>query len=159
MPETEQILGASSFEWPEISSDIERSRFELAKAFSDAIEPAANPGDFKESFEESIASAVRVICRALDRVATVQDKDRKTSESIVRLAAKTWLESCSQRYRLIVTVPHGSGDILSNSGSHEGSLRLIVRPELTRYGDSQGKDLMRGEPLAGWKGQVEIYDQ
>jgi hypothetical protein len=106
-----------------------------------------------------VAKAMDAICSTLLKVATIQAKDRKSLESIVRLAGRVWLESCSQRYRLIVILPHGSGDILSYVASNHDSLELVVRPDLKRYGDSQGKGLMRGEPLASWKAQIETYPQ
>jgi hypothetical protein len=155
--ETKQRLGASAFDWPDIPLDVERARFENAKAFMDAVEPSAMHSGLKDSFEDAIAGTVSTICREIEKVATAQAKDEKLLESIVRLAAKTWLESCSQRYRLVVIVSQGSGNMLSYCTPRDDSIRLVVRPDLMRYGDSQGKDLMRGESLAGWKGLVETY--
>lgn len=122
----------------------------------DAVGSSAS-GNVKESFERSVTAVVNSIIRALERVAAVQAKDRRGLETVVRLAGKIWLESCSQRYRLVVVLSHGSGDILSLPGAFQGALKLIVRPDLKRYGDSQGKHLTRGEPVAGWKGLLETY--
>jgi hypothetical protein len=124
-----------------------------------AVEPSASHSGLKASFEASVTSVTDAICLALLKVVTVQEKDRKNLENVVRLAGKIWLESCSQRYRLIVVLQHGSGDILSRMSADEDNLKLVIRPDLKRYGDSHGKGLMRGEPLAGWKGQVETYPQ
>ncbi|KAH7095167.1 hypothetical protein FB567DRAFT_21848 [Paraphoma chrysanthemicola] len=151
--------GASSYHWPDVPPDIERTRFEAAKAFLDAVDPSAGDSAAKKSFEASIISTMDAICRALVQVATVQAKDRKRLEGVVRSAAKTWLESCSQRYRLIVVLPEGSSRILTSAFVDDGALSLVVRPDVKRYGDSYGKDLMRGEPLAGWKGFTENYGQ
>jgi len=123
----------------------------------DAVGSSATSSGLKESFERSVTAVMNSISRALERVAIVQAKERRSLETIVRLAAKIWLESCSQRYRLVVVLSHGSGDILSSTSSFDGTLRLIVRPDLKRYGDSQGKHLTRGEPVAGWKGLLETY--
>lgn len=151
--------GQSPHEWPDVAGDVERDRYETAKAFLDTIESSTNEGGCKDSFEESIANAVSAMTRELEKVASLKIREEKSLESIVRLAAKTWLESCSQRYRLVVITTHGSGDILSYGTPQPSGLKLIIRPDLKRYGDSQGKDLMRGEPLAGWKGSVESYPQ
>ena len=145
--------------WPDLSVDVERTRFETAKVFMDAMEPSAGHSRLKSSFEASLTSLMDAICRDLLKVATIQSRDRTSLESILRLAGKIWLESCSQRYRLIVILPPGSGNILSYMGTDDNTLRLVVRPDLKRYGDSQGKGLMRGESLAGWKGLMETYPQ
>ncbi|KAH7085512.1 hypothetical protein BKA63DRAFT_19165 [Paraphoma chrysanthemicola] len=151
--------GASSYHWPDVPSGIERTRFEAAKAFLDAIDPSAGDSVAKKSFEVSIIATMDAICRSLVQVATVQAKDRKRLEGVVRSAAKIWLESCSQRYRLIVVLPEGSSRILTSAFIDDDPLSLVVRPDVKRYGDSHGKDLMRGEPLAGWKSFTENYGQ
>ncbi|KAJ4365714.1 hypothetical protein N0V83_008334 [Neocucurbitaria cava] len=125
----------------------ERSRYESAKAFLGAIEPSAPQGRLKEGYEEAVKTAVSAICRALDKVAIVEAREQKILEGILRLSAKIWLEFCSQRYRLMVVMSKGSGDILTSMGSATGSLSLIVRPDLKRYGDSQGRDLERASQI------------
>ncbi|KAF1843892.1 uncharacterized protein K460DRAFT_153712 [Cucurbitaria berberidis CBS 394.84] len=147
----------SPYEWPNVPVELERSRYESAKAFLGAIDPSAAPGRLKDGYEETVTTAVNAVWRALQRVATVEAKNRKILEGILRLSAKVWLELCSQRYRLIVNLSNGSGDVLTSMRTDTGSLILIVRPDLKRYGDSQGKDLERGEAVAGWKSLVETY--
>jgi hypothetical protein len=139
--------------------EAERNRFETAKASLDAVEPSASHSTLKSSFEASVTNAMDVICHTLLKVTSIRAEDRKSLDSIIRLAGRVWLGSCSQRYRLIVILPHGSGDILSYVASNHNNLKLVVRPDLKRYGDSQGKGLMRGEPLASWKAQIETYPQ
>ncbi|KAH8727124.1 hypothetical protein GQ44DRAFT_825222 [Phaeosphaeriaceae sp. PMI808] len=151
--------GVSSHGWPEVPNDEERARFENAKAYKDALEPAASNSETKRGFENSTAAAVDAICDAISKVATVQAANSKNLENIVHSAAKIWLESCSQRYRLVVILPDGISDMLSYSNRNDGPFRVVVRPELKRYGDSQGKGLRRGEQLSGWQSQVESYPQ
>jgi hypothetical protein len=124
-----------------------------------AVEPSAIESALKSSFEDSIIAAMTATCHALRKVARIQEDHRKSLQSILRLAAKTWLEVCSQRYRLIVLLPDGFGDILSSKPTDESPFTLIVKPDLKRYGDSQGSGLMRGELLGGWKGLVQTYGQ
>jgi hypothetical protein len=125
----------------------------------DALAPSASHSALKSSFEASVANVMDVICQTLQKVTTIQTKDLKSLEQIILLAGRVWVESCSQRYRLIMILPHGSGDIMQYVASNHDTLQLVVRPDLKRYGDSQGKGLMRGEPLAGWKAQIETYPQ
>jgi hypothetical protein len=122
-----------------------------------AVGSSSSGSSVNDSFERSVKAVVNRIARALEKVAIVQAEHRRSLETMVHLAAKIWLESCSQRYRLIVVLSNGSGDILSSTGSVDAPLRLIIRPDLKRYGDSQGKHLTRGEPVAGWKSLTETY--
>ncbi|CAO2656250.1 Nn.00g050530.m01.CDS01 [Neocucurbitaria sp. VM-36] len=148
---------ASTYEWPSVPPELERSRYESAKAFLGAIEPSATKGRLRVGYEEAIKTAVNAVCRALEKVAIVEARERKILEGILRLSAKIWLEFCSQRYRLMVVLSKGSGDILTSMGTDNRTLSLIVRPDLKRYGDSQGRELERGESVTGWKSLVESY--
>lgn len=150
------MLDKSPYEWPEIPAEVERSRYESAKAFLDAIEsPGNNRG--KDGYEDSVITILNTMCRALNRVTTVERKHSKILEGILRLATKVWLELCSQRYRLVVIILEGSDSLLTSMSANSGSLSLILRPDLKRYGDSHGSDLTRGEAVSGWRGQVETY--
>jgi len=122
-----------------------------------AVGSSSSGSSVNESFERSVRAVVNTIVRTLDRVAIVQAESRVSLETMVHLAAKIWLESCSQRYRIIVVISNGSGDVLSSTDEVDAPLRLVIRPDLKRYGDSQGKHLTRGEPVAGWKSLTEIY--
>lgn len=142
-----------------MSADEERARFETAKAFLAAVGPSAGESASKRGFESSIKDAIIATCRALVKVARVQEDHRKSLDAILRLAGKTWLECCCQRYRLLVVFPEGNSDVLSSDSVDDTPIKLVIRPDLKRYGDSQGRNLIRGEPLAGWKGLTEVYMQ
>ncbi|OAL46068.1 hypothetical protein IQ07DRAFT_634948 [Pyrenochaeta sp. DS3sAY3a] len=146
----------SPYEWPDIPAEVERSRYESAKAFLDAIDsPGNNRG--KDGYEDSVITILNTMCRALNRVTTVERKHTKILEGILRLSTKVWLELCSQRYRLVVIILDGSDSLLTSMSANTGSLSLVLRPDLKRYGDSHGSDLTRGEAVSGWRGQVETY--
>ena len=140
---------------------MERRRFELAKSFLSVIERSTTStgGDLrlKASYEASISVTIEVLSGAASKVASVDVRHRSRLESLVRLCAKTWLQFCSQPYRLIVALPAGSGDLLSSPQRSEKALTLAISPELKRYGNSQGENLQRGEVVPDCHAAVQAY--
>jgi hypothetical protein len=159
--QTNILQDTSSLEWPEISADAEKRRYESAKSFLGVMEPPARPsGDnlrLKTSYEVSISTTLDALYRALGRVAILEARHGKMLEGLVRLCAKTWLEFCSQPYRLLVVLPKGSGDLLSSPRTNEGVLTLVLNPELKRYGNSQGENLVRGDVVPDCQAAVQSY--
>ena len=111
----------------------------------------------KASYEATVISILNTIHQVLSRVATLELKDVEALEKLVRLAAKTWMELCSQPYRVMMILPPGSGDLLSSPNPDERPLKLIVSPELKRYGNMQGEDLMKGEIFTRCQAVVQQY--
>lgn len=56
-------------------------------------------------------------------------------------------------------MPDGLANPLSGSRREIRTLRLLVKPDIKRFGTSQGGDLATGEAVTGWKGLVERYPQ
>ncbi|KAF3050006.1 hypothetical protein E8E11_009777 [Didymella keratinophila] len=150
-----------AFDWPDLSQDIEQRRYENAKAFLKAINNAAESSSdsirLRQSFDSSVAVAVDSLCRELETVKTITSRDREVIDSIVRLAGKLWLEFCSQRYRLMVISSSDNDNDMFPVVGDKKPLRLVTRPDLRRYGDSAGKSLTIGEPIAGWQKCVQTY--
>lgn len=150
-----------SFDWPAIPPEIEKNRYEQARIFLTAIEPSAKSSpdnqNLKYSHEIAVERARNELNYALGRVAYLAERDRKILDNIVRLCAKIWLECCSQRYRILVTLPDGLDDLLMLPRRDTHTLRLLVKPDIKRFGTSQGGDITTGESVTGWKGLVERY--
>lgn len=144
-----------------MSAASEKQRYENAQSFLTAIDPLAKTSTetlgVKESFESAVSEALEALHRALEKVISLGSRDRKILESMVRLCAKIWLECCSQRYRLLVIVPDGKEDFLTSPRREARSLKLIARPELKRYGNSQGEELSSSESVTGWQGSLVTY--
>jgi len=125
------------------------------------MEPSARPsGDdlrLKNGYERSISELLDTLHRALGKVATLEDRQAKMLESLVGLCAKTWIEFCSQPYRLIASLPDGSGDLLSQPKLRERALTLVLSPELKRYGNSKGEHLTIGEMIPGCQAAKVSY--
>lgn len=159
--QTKTCLDASSLEWPEITADIEKHRYETAQSFLAVMDPSIRAtgelSGLKVSYEDSVSGIVDTLCRALEAVATLEARHTRILESLVRLCAKTWIEFCSQPYRLLVALPEGSGDLLLSPRTKEKNLTLVISPELKRYGDSQGENLGRGEIIPDCQAVVQSY--
>jgi len=157
------VLPDDSFEWPKVSAELEKRRYEQARAFLSVIEPSSKPSPdirkLKSSYESAVAAAKDDLYRAIGRVAYLTERDQKILDNIVRLCSQIWLECCSQRYRLIMIMPDGLANPLSDSRREVRTLRLLVKPDIKRFGTSQGDDLATGEAVTGWKGLVERYPQ
>lgn len=109
-----------------------------------------------QSYNNARQAAVSAVRRALDNITAVDIHDEENIDQVWKAAVEFWLEACSQRYRFFVIMPENVIDVLG-SGSVSVPLRLIVKPELQRFGSLTGSDLNRGEVLAGWKSEVETY--
>jgi hypothetical protein len=107
--------------------------------------PSGDNLRLKAGYNKSISDLLDALHAALENVATIRDRQAKTLEGLVRLCARTWMEFCSQPYRLIVSLPAGSGDLLSDPRTKERAPTLVLSPELRRYGNSQGEHLASGE--------------
>jgi len=155
------IADVSSLEWPTISSEIEKQRYETARSLLTAIEaPGQGSTEHQElrtAYSETISTLVTIISQAIERVASLNERDLKLLDALVNLSGRTWLECCSQRYRLIMQLPIAEGNILNLPRKEAQALTLVVSPELKRYGSSQGEQLHGGEPITGWKGLTVSY--
>ncbi|KAI4693069.1 uncharacterized protein J4E88_001440 [Alternaria novae-zelandiae] len=154
-------LDVSSLEWPTISSEIEKQRYETARSLLTAIEaPGQGSTEHQElrtAYSETISTLVTIISQAIERVASLNERDLKLLDALVNLSGRTWLECCSQRYRLIMQLPIAEGNILNLPRKEAQALTLVVSPELKRYGSSQGEQLHGGETITGWKGLTVSY--
>ncbi|KAI4668539.1 uncharacterized protein J4E78_002366 [Alternaria triticimaculans] len=154
-------LDVSSLEWPTISSETEKQRYETARSLLTAIEaPGQGSTEHQElrtAYSETISTLVTIISQAIERVASLNERDLKLLDALVNLSGRTWLECCSQRYRLIMQLPIAEGNILNLPRKEAQALTLVVSPELKRYGSSQGEQLHGGEPITGWKGLTVSY--
>lgn len=152
----------NSLQWPEIPESVESARYENARAFLAAVEHPSQAGidgrRLKESFDSSVSRALGEIRSSLENVSALGASDDKTLESIIRLCAKVWLECCSQRYRLLVRLPAEADDHLACTTKRGAySLKLVVKPDIKRFGNSQGEDLAMGEAVTGWRGLIQSY--
>jgi hypothetical protein len=87
--------------------------------------------------------------QAIEKVATLGLKERQVLNDLVRLAARLWLDICSQRCRILVVLPNSSGNVLKATKGGCPSLKLVVKPEIRRTGNSHGQDPTKEEIVGG----------
>jgi hypothetical protein len=92
----------------------------------------------------------------LGEVSTLDKSSAQAAESIIRKAAKMWLEFGMQRCRIFVTV---QGSNLKSAGeriqrAQEATLELVVVPELKRFGNSKGQDVHIEETVGDCNGEI-----
>lgn len=149
-------------QWPEVTEGAEQARYETARVFLAAIEPSTKSNvdnrRLKDSYDISVKKALAETRESLKTIASLGPSDDQTLESVIRLCARTWLECCSQRYRLLVRMPDEVDDYLApTTGREKYSLKVVVKPDIKRFGTSQGEDLAKGEVVTGWRGLVQSY--
>jgi hypothetical protein len=150
-------------EWPKLSRESEKVRYDSAKQLSASIDPAAvagahdSLGQIKTIYDRLVSLVVKAVACNIEKVAALQEKDRKAIDKIVRASAELWLDCCSQRYRLIVTLAGGIEDVLAISQGNIRLVKLVLKPELRRFGNLYGENLAVEEPVRGWRSAVEVY--
>jgi hypothetical protein len=142
-------------------SELNMKRCENAKVFLAALGPSGPRSAISQSVMQSYQRArealLLLISNTLAKVTTLDREEKHALDGILQIAAKLWLEVCSQRYRLFVIIPNGNMDVLRHVRKDTGELRLVVKPGLQRFGNSKGTDMNQGEWLAGWRSEVETY--
>ena len=137
------------------------NRYESARSLLAAIEaPDGGSTEHQQlcaAYNETVSVLVTNIAQAIAKVASLNERDFKILEALVNLSGRTWLECCSQRYRLIMQLPAADGNIFNLSRKEARTLTLVVSPELKRYGSSQGEQLHGGELVTGWRGLAVSY--
>ncbi|KAF2267875.1 hypothetical protein CC78DRAFT_31449 [Lojkania enalia] len=148
--------------WPRPTAASEKKRYELAKAIFDVMDRGGQVSELdkqpRDIFNQSVTNIVDEITVAVEKVAPLGLKELQTLRDLVSLAGKLWLETCSQRYRTLFVLPNGSEDILTSTKSYHREIRLVLRPELRRFGNSQGQELTKEEIVSGWKCVDQVYE-
>jgi len=109
------------------------------------------------TYENLLALTASAIAQNIERVAVFKDKDRKALNKIVRLSVELWLECCSQRYRLIVTLGDGPEDVLTKPLQDVPLVKLLLKPQLRKFGNAHGDRLEVEGVVTGWRSMVEVY--
>lgn len=107
--------------------------------------------------EELVGITASAIALNVEKVGILRERDQKALEKIVRMSTELWLECCSQRYRLIVTLDGGIEDWLAKEDMDSKTVKLVLRPGLKRFGNAHGDRMEIEEPVTGWRTVVEAY--
>ncbi|KAF2188027.1 hypothetical protein K469DRAFT_704299 [Zopfia rhizophila CBS 207.26] len=148
--------------WPEPSEGSEKWRSDRVKECLEALEQARNPSEErqkrKQGYNQTLGTAVEEISQAVKRISLLDERKLQTLQDLVRLAGRLWLDIGSQRHRIIVVVPGSSENVLKGTKTGSKPIELVLKPEVRRFGNSQGQELDRVDVVGGCKGEYESYD-
>ena len=135
-------------------------RYENAKFFLTALDSSepmsVNTQTILHSYHHARAVVLAFVCNTISRVTIPDPRERNALDELLQLAARLWLDACSQRFRLFVVLPESRADVLRLPKSELNCLQLVIKPELQRFGNLRGDDICKGESLTGWRSHIEV---
>jgi hypothetical protein len=114
----------------------------------------------KREFDSCLKEATEEISQELGKVATVSDSEKQRMSQLVKKAAKLWLEVGQQRCRMSLLMSESSEDPVRSRRTaldRDGSLSLVVVPELRRRGNAQGERLDTDDLVMDCKGKLSVF--
>ncbi|KAF2201017.1 hypothetical protein GQ43DRAFT_463500 [Delitschia confertaspora ATCC 74209] len=145
-------------DWPEPTEASEKARSETIKRCLEQIQQESG-SNVKRCSDQTLSTVTDQVLNAVKRVTTTGPKEVEDLRKLVNTAAKLWLEVCSQRYRILVVLPNSTGNIFDREQKRDNrALKVIVKPELRRIGNSQGQELSKQEAIGKWKGEEVVYE-
>jgi hypothetical protein len=152
-------LDNGSYIWPEPSIDAERWRYATIKECRAALEKAASELDprtrVRKGFKTSLNALKQELTSTLGEVSNLDKSSIQAAESIIKKAARMWLEFGTQPRRILVVV---QGSNLKSAEriqrAREATLELVVVPKLKGFGNSKGQDVHIEETVGGCDGEM-----
>jgi hypothetical protein len=132
--------------------NVKECRAALMKPTS-AFDPRARP---KQGFKISMDALKEEFRSMLDDLVNLEESNIQVMEKLTRKAANTWLEFGMQRCRIVVVMKGSNLKSMEEKVQRvkDGTLRLVVVPELKRIGNSKGQDLNVEETIRGYEGEI-----
>lgn len=121
-------------------SDSDTSRARIRNGFTDSS--TSMLGKLKSTIEE------------------VADVDERAIETVIKIASLLWLEFGKQRFRLLFIVGGSRLDSVKDkiNKAMEGTLEMVLKPQLRTFGDSRGMELEEQGIVQGCEGETfEVY--
>ena len=113
----------------------------------------------KREYELCLKEVTKEMSQELGRVALVSGSERQRMGELAKKAAELWLEVGQKRCRMFLLMSNsGNKPVLSRRTTlhHDGTLNLVVVPELRRRGNSQGERLDTDELVMDCKGMFSV---
>ena len=154
------VVNSGTPAWPSPSKDSEEMRCEAIRKCREGLK-LRNLENQKQnsSFERSLKATVSDLSRRIQRVASFSEGETEQLKEMVQKAAELWLETCSQRYRIMIVLPSAEGNIFGSSKVKSSVLKLIGKPEVRRIGNAQGDDFDEEDTaIQGWAGKPIVYE-
>jgi len=153
-------LDNGSYIWPEPSIDAERWRYASIKECRAALEKPASEWDprakLKKGFKSSLDALKKELTSTLGEFSNLDKSSVQAVESIIKKAAKMWLEFGMQRCRILVVV---QGSNLKSAEeriqrARGDTLKIVVLPELKRFGNWKGQDVHIEDTVEDCHGEI-----
>lgn len=154
--------GAAPALGPVPSKASEKWRYDSLKLCSEAMSRAQVEWDYKVQgeFGSSIKKVADEMMIELERVSPLSSNEMQRMDELVRKAAQFWLDVGQQRCRVVLLMSSSGEDpVRSDMGSldRDGTLSLVVIPELRRKGNSQGERLDTNDLVMDCKGKFSVF--
>ena len=128
--------------------DTERWRYETIKGCQEALQQSPSEFDprarVKMGHQNSLRLTKKELCKVIEKVTDIDDRILQKLDGIANAATNMWINMGMQRCRIMVVMPNvtlGSSPADRIREARDGSLMLVKRPELRRFGNSRGEDL------------------
>jgi hypothetical protein len=147
--------------WPEATPEAEKWRYETIKLCSEAVERSALGSEEKQRrkkcYNDSVTVTVEEISQSIGKICFLDESSKDCIKSIVRGAARLWLELGCQHCRFLIVVSDTARNELDGSDKGREVVDLIVQPKVLRVGNSRGERLEKDEVVRGCKGEQREF--
>jgi hypothetical protein len=132
------------FTWPKTSLDCERFRYETCHEGLAALTQPASQYEMRGRLKKAFVSYRQEFRKNFfDSMSELIEIDRSIEEQFDKLmldAVRMWLMFCTQRCRLLISLPGPTISDLSDSEelARQGNIMFTSKPELQRYGNGSG---------------------
>lgn len=116
--------------------------------------------NIKQDYEICLREATEDMYKELGRVAAVDSSEKKRMSDLVKRAANLWLEASQQRCRIFLRMSYSADEPVRSTNAaldSDGTMELVVVPEVRRLGNAQGERLEKDELVAGCQGRFSIF--
>lgn len=141
---------------PELSKDAEKWRYERLKIHIEEMDLDPKH-EFRHQYNTHLRETINKIAKELDNMLPITKNERQQVTDLVNAAAKWWLKVIREKYRVVLLVTDSSC-LPASSGkeSLDPGRKLIVVPELRRFGNAQGDRLDKNELVMNCRGKFHV---
>ncbi|PMD58583.1 uncharacterized protein K444DRAFT_413399 [Hyaloscypha bicolor E] len=142
--------------WPEPGMEAERWRYVNIKECHAALRMRVaseldHRAKLKKSFKFSLENLRESMWRKIGEVVEYKRESVQAMEQMTIKAVNMWLEFGEQRCRILAIENRPNGEVVDDRVNKK--VDLLVRPQLKRYGKSNGQDLDIEEIIKGCEGE------
>ena len=152
------------YQWPAPSIKTERWRY---MTMSECREILARPkpseydkrAGVQKGFKSSVNQLVSELKSTLAEVANVATNEIQTIQRLATRASEMWFDFAMHRCRILVRVEafgrseRTTAAMKANLAQRDESIKLVILPEVCRWGNMRGSELDKLMPIEGCRGE------